>query len=453
MNKDALKGKWSEIARLRDEGWTYRQIAETYGVNHTAILRGLQKWTSVSSKSAHQIFKEKKKGTPPPDHATVGQVADNLGTDGTITMLTEDEPANPDEMCKFVDRTRWVQQYYRRKDYQGFYTYGTGDGRKHRKVQLYGNTIAFKRVISEEFEDALLSFMKENVRPLSKPKISRRRVAENAQCVSMGIWDAHLGMYAWREEVGGDYDLDIAMNRVCNSIDDLVAEVRMYPIEKIWLPVGNDFLHFDGVRQTTAFGDHLLDTDTRFGRVLRCGFQCLCYQVERATELCDDVEVLYIPGNHDTTVSMSLVFALRQRYLNDPRVSVDVRAMPIKWRMYGGSFVGFHHGHKIKPQQYPILFATEAKAVWSQTTYREVQIGHKHQHWEKEYEGVIPTNGMKIRMNPALCNVDAWHFGQGMLGEPVKSVEAWRYDKVAFRGSHVAWARDEQHATVREIQV
>jgi hypothetical protein len=303
------------------------------------------------------------------------------------------------------------------------------------------------RGIEIPIQQALVDFARQTVKPLPAPRRHKRRAGKFA--VAWGLWDLHIGSYAWQAEVGADWDTSIAMHRVFNSVDTIIEELRPYKIDRIWMPVGNDFLAFDSVRMTTALGLHTLDVDTRYARVYQAALRCLVYMIDRALEICDRVEPIYIPGNHDTTASYTLVVALQERYRNNPRVMVDAGPNPRKHRLYGGSLVGFAHGHNLKIANLVTALATEARDVWSKTTYREIQVGHKHARWEQQYEGVIAGNGILVRRNPSLGNCDAWTYNQALLGEPMKSVEAWRYDAIGYRGSHVAWAVDAVHKKVR----
>lgn len=302
-------------------------------------------------------------------------------------------------------------------------------------------TAYFKRAVSNAIEVAIADFVRAEVRPTRRRRPARRA---GDQMLVWGMWDTHIGMYAWNEETRNDFDVRIASDRVKNSIDDMLLELAPYKIGRVVMPVGNDWMHFDSVRQQTAMGEHFLDSDGRFAKVYTAALDCLAYFVEAAARVAGRVDVLYVPGNHDTTSGYTLCVALAQRYRGWKGLTFDLGANPRKYITHGGVLIGFDHGHDCPANRYPMIFATEAHDEWSRSTYREVQTGHKHQRWEKEYEGVVPTNGVLVRRNPSLSNVDAWHHKQGMIGEPVKSVEAWRYDEVAYRGSHVTWARDER---------
>lgn len=434
-----------QILDMRRRGVGAKDIADQFKINRSTVWQYCKKYLIPEVAAAAATSGS---GEPPPDRAEHGQMVDTTEHNGEASCYRMDRPATVEEImaaCK-LDPLRWVPQYYKPNSWQGFYKVKDGSG-GHQKVRLYQSKAVFKRVVAEGMEDAVLQFVREHVTPVPLDA-SRGRFGKHPGkkdfAVSWGIWDAHLGMYAWQSEVREDFDLSMATRRVINSIDDMVLELAPYSIEKVWMPVGNDFMHFDSVRHTTAFGEHFLDTDTRYAKVYLAALKCLAHMVDRALEVADEVDVIYVPGNHDITSSFTLCAALGQRYKDDPRVKVDLGANPRKYRSHGGVLIGYDHGQDCRADQYPLIFGTEAKEQWSASTYREVQVGHTHQRRERNYAGVIPTNGLLVRTNPSLCNVDAWHHRQGLIGEPVKSVEAWRYDRVGYRGSHVAWARDDE---------
>jgi len=436
----------AEIIRLRrEENASAREIGRRLGIHHTTVCKMIKRYRPDGT-AGDPIATD---GAPPKQK--VDQVIDRTDLDGSIDVLKMDRPASPQELMRLcqLDPMRWIPQVYRGNCWQGFYKVKTDEG--HRKVNLYQSRLVCKRVITEELESAILELVRELVPAKKAPKRVRRKVSKDAQMLVWGLWDAHLGMYAWHGETRADWDVDIAVNTIYNSIDDIRAEMRPYEIGKVVIPIGNDFLHFDSVRNTTSMGDHHLDTDTRFARVYLAGLKCLIYMVEQALEMADDVRLVYVPGNHDYSVSFTLIAALAQRFFKDERVTVDLSANPRKYITHGGTLIGFDHG-KFKPERLMMNMATEAKEAWGDSTYREIQIGHKHQKRETMFKGVVPTNGCLVRMNPSLCNADFWHHSLGFT-DPVKTCEAYRYDAEGFRGSHVASARPDfnPHRKVTEV--
>ncbi len=434
------ESKVRRIVELRKDGLTLREIGSRLGLDHTTVLKYTRKYVPDGGA----------KGEPPP-RRPIGQVFDRTDVDGTVDLLRLERPATVEELmalCK-LDPQIWIPQFFKPNVWQGWGKLKGPGGERFEKVNLYQSQLVLKRIVTEELEQAILEFVRRHVKPLPRPAGARVPTADPGFMVSWGFWDAHIGSYAWNSETGNDWDVDMACRRIFHSIDDMVEELRLYPVARVVMPVGNDFMHFDSCRMKTSFGEHFLDTDTRYARVYLAALQCLCYQVERALEIAGRLDVLYVPGNHDLTSSFTLAAALAERYREDPRVHVDLRATPRKYVTHGGVLLGFDHGSETRPNQFSMIVSTEAQKAWARSTYREMQVGDKHQRWEKEYEGVVPTNGLLVRRNPSLCNVDAWHHRQGLIGEPMKSVEAWRYDAIGYRGSHVTWARDDAHPKVK----
>lgn len=408
----------------------------------------VQSWVNSLGATTAPGGRVEKSGAPtdPP-----GVPIDNRNGDGSVSIVELDKPRTISELFSLfdIDERMWIPTGFKANEWQGFYKLAKSEGGGHRKVKLYQSKATFKRVMNEELEQKLTAWLEEHVAPLPKKSLPLAEAAYEGdeRYILWGLWDTHLGMYAWNTEVGHDYDLNIACTRVKNSIDDMVVRLadRSGPIRRIVMPVGNDFLHFDNVRQTTTFGDHYLDCDSRFAKVYVAGLECLVYMVERALEITDEIELVYVPGNHDYATSFTLVAALQQRFLKEPRVKVNLSANPHKVVTFGTTCIGLTHGKVSDRQRLGTIFSSspEFGSAWANATWREVQVGHTHQRREDVIPGMSPHNGYIVRVNPCLCNTDYWHHSGGLMGEPVKSVEAWEYEEYGYVGSYVTWARDD----------
>ncbi|TPV94844.1 MAG: hypothetical protein B7733_12980 [Myxococcales bacterium FL481] len=344
-----------------------------------------------------------------------------------------------------IDPAQWVCTHLRANEWEGFYRLRAEDG--HRKVKLWQTRAIFKRVLDGLMEQQLAEWLKQHTKPLAAGRIRRLGKAEGPNVnIVWGFWDAHIGMHAWNQEVREDFSLGIAVNRCKNSVDDMVRRLEGKRIEAIHSPVGNDFMHFDSVRNTTTFGTHHLDCDSRYAKVYVAGLEVLIYMVERALQIADRVVLYYVPGNHDYTTAFTMIAALNQRFIQEPRVEVRMGAEPNKVITFGTTFIGLDHGNNVRDRMYETLFSSnpDTKQAWAMATWKEVQIGHTHQRKEHMFKGVTPCNGFLVRTNPSLSNVDYWHHSQALTGEPVKSVEAWEYEDHGYVGSHVTWARDDE---------
>lgn len=425
-----------QILEMRAQGRPFGAIAQELGIARSTV----QKYWHRSSKD----------GPPPeapgePDRLVVDRTSDDTLT---ATVTTLDRPRTEAEFRQAAGLgDDWICTHYNPRQWQGFYRLKDGAG--HHTVTMHGAAASFRRVIGRRLKEAIDAEM--GGIPTAPPTAPPDR-QPSEQVASWGLWDAHLGMYAFGREVGNDYDMQIAVSRCCNSIDDMAAELEPYKLSEIWMPIGNDFMHFDNVRQRTTQGEHGLDCDSRFARVYRGAVKVQIYAVAAALRVANVVRCFWIPGNHDTLTSYTLSVMLREHFRHDRRVVVDCGDSPKKIMRHGGVAVLYDHGGEVKPAHYPILFNelvmadARARGLSRDLTYREVQIGHYHQKRVDVYQAETPTNGVNVVVNPALCGTDYWHFSQGLLGQPMKSVEARRYDRTGLRGTHVTWARDEHHA-------
>ena len=437
--------KVRQILELKNQGLSFAAIGRELGIAGETCRRYYKNFT----KSTDDLLPEfTQKPGPPPKDLDVLEV-DERGKDTIVTSIVRrDNCTKPAEFkAKAGLSDAWIATHFRQKEWQGYYKLKDGSG--HNVVDLQGSSVSWKRIIGEELKEAILAWTTGEIKPAKAPT---RRIqlakwnTEEGYAVSWGLWDAHIGMYAFGKEVGTDYDVNMAYNRCLNSVDDMIAKLRLYKISKIWMPLGNDYFHYDNVRQTTSGSDIVMDTDSRFGRVYRAGTGIMEYMVRRATELAP-VEVFYVPGNHDVLTSYTLVAWLKAWFRNDPRVTVSMSENPQQIRAHGGTTIMFEHGKNIPPARFPLIFdhwAAKNGIDLNTITYREVQLGHKHEKRVREYQAEIPTNGISIITNPALCSNDHFHHTRGFIGAPTKSVEARMYDKLGLQAAFTTWARDDE---------
>ena len=83
--------------------------------------------------------------------------------------------------------------------------------------------------------------------------------------------DPHLGMYAWAEETGSDFDLDIAERNLVRAVDHLV-DLAPDASSALIINLG-DFFHADNQSNKTSRSGNVLDVDTRWAKVLRAGIR------------------------------------------------------------------------------------------------------------------------------------------------------------------------------------
>jgi hypothetical protein len=264
-------------------------------------------------------------------------------------------------------------------------------------VALEANLVALKDAIKAEFADVprfdTQTFPK-------RPNYSL--LTENDHVFTVyPIGDAHFGMYAWGDETGNSFDLDIARQDLGDAMSRLVCST---PMSKSCLIANvGDFFHADNSANATPRSNNILDVDTRFTKVLRVGIAAMRYLIELALGQHDTVYVVNAPGNHDPHASIILNLALEAYYEKVPRVVVNTSPSPFYYHEFGENLIGVYHGDTIKPELLIQLMASDQAEAWGRTTFRHFITGHVH------HKRVFELPGGIVESFRTLAAKDAWH--------------------------------------------
>lgn len=243
-----------------------------------------------------------------------------------------------------------------------------------------------------------------SVSPITAPE-----AVESNLCNLYTFTDYHLGMYAWHQEGGADWDLDIAEHVLVNSIQRMIAQSPKAHTAVI--NIQGDFLHTDGKIPVTPAHGHVLDADSRFPKIRRAAIRLIRQMVNLALEEHQHVHLVIAEGNHDEEGSGWLADCFSVHYENESRVDVNDCALPFYIFEWGEVMLGIHHGHKVKNEQLPLLFAAQFAEVWGRTKRREIHCGHRHHRDEKEY------NGVTVVQHPTLAARDAYAARGGWIAD------------------------------------
>lgn len=271
----------------------------------------------------------------------------------------------------------------------------------------------YDEVVSGLLRDELLEEIRAEKAGAHDPKPPTRDPGEDGVVVELDLFDPHFQLLAWGEETGNDHDLLIISDRYREAAACIrQGALRLgYPIKRWLLPIGQDLFHtdkyLDGKGGTTASGTPQ-DVDTRLAKAAR---QVRLILTEVVLDLLESapVDVLTVPGNHDTERSWWMGEILDARFEGNPNVAVDNEPRMRKYYRIGNSLLGFSHGHKLKDKDLRDYMSQEARTAWAETAFREWHIGHYH------HEYVRDTRGILVRQLPSLAGTDAWHFQQGFV--------------------------------------
>lgn len=221
------------------------------------------------------------------------------------------------------------------------------------------------------------------------------------------VGDQHLGLYAWAEETGEDYDLAIGAKLLMDTMTRLVARAPASETGVV-LNLG-DFFHSDSNENRTRRSGVALDVDTRYAKVLRTGVDLLIHCVQLALQKHKKVVVRNLPGNHDPYAALALSVAMASFFKNSKRVEVDTNASAFwKWR-FGKVLLVATHGDMVKPIDMPGMTAARWPQDWGETEYRYAYFGHVHH----RSVGGGEKAGMIWETFQVLPPKDAWHAASG----------------------------------------
>lgn len=279
-------------------------------------------------------------------------------------------------------------------------------------------------------------------REVKKPRIKYAPQAER-HLLEISPVDLHVGKYAWGEEAGEDYDIEIAERVFTHAISDILNRASLYTLEQIVLVVGNDLLQSDNQIGTTTAGTYV-DTDSRYIKSFRRARAINSWAIRRCAEIAP-VRVIIVPGNHDSLTAFHIGEVLQAEFESDPRVAVDNSPRKRKYLRYGKTLLGWTHGNEEKHGDLPLIMAQECPEDWAKSEHREFHVGHLHKPRETRYTAGDSFNGVRVRILPSLCAPDAWHYTKGYVKER-RACEAylWSYEN-AYAG-HISSNVSEQAA-------
>lgn len=199
------------------------------------------------------------------------------------------------------------------------------------------------------------------------------------------IADAHIGMMAWGKETGEDYDTGKAVARLQSWIGQLI-EASPPSETAVILDVG-DLTHADDQTNQTPRSKHVLDVDTRHFRTIDMTVAALVTAVNLALRKHKKVIVRILPGNHNPTSYMAILFALAAHFRDEPRVEVQKEPGEFFAYQFGINMIAAHHGDKSKAERIVLFLADEFPEMWGATRHRVLYTGHLHHHKSADIGG------------------------------------------------------------------
>ncbi len=367
LGKFAESESQAEVASLVDGGMTKREAAKRLGISERNVYKMLERIKINALKRGYS-----------PDHDMTHVVPEGYKVKGISTYYNEDgKPTG-----------QWVKS-------------ATDEERR-------------AEALLEAVENAATAL------PKFKPAKSPKQIDENLASL-LTITDFHLGMKAWKDSDGEDWDLKIARNVFLNSINDML-NASPKSGTGILNQLG-DFLHWDGLVQVTPTAGHHLTGDDRYSKLVELSISVMTEAVHLMLKRFGKVVVVQAEGNHDLASSVWMRKFIKHRFEDEPRVEVIDNEFPYYAYQHGDIMLGFHHGHKMKMAQLQKLFASEPRfrKMWGASTHAYIHCGHLH------HERLLDDAGATIEQHPTLAARDNYSSSNGYVSQ--RGAKVITYDK------------------------
>jgi hypothetical protein len=235
------------------------------------------------------------------------------------------------------------------------------------------------------------------------------QACEEHLCNLYTFTDYHLGMLAWHKEGGSDWNISLAEKTIIAALSQMIDQSPKAHTAVI--NIQGDFLHTDGKTPVTPASKHVLDADSRFPKIRRSAIRVIRSLVAMSLQRHQEVHLIIAEGNHDEESAGWLSDLFSVHYEDEPRISVSDAVLPFYVFEWGATMLGVHHGHKVKNESLPLLFAAQFPQEWGRTTRREIHCGHRHHRDEKEYNGAV------VVQHPTLAARDAYAARGGWIAD------------------------------------
>lgn len=250
-----------------------------------------------------------------------------------------------------------------------------------------------------ELMKAVIEGMKSEITPVVPVKAARAKRDDkllNLYTVS----DFHLGMLAWADESGDDWDMKIAEDLFSRWFDAAFQKAPDAGTGVINLL--GDLAHFDSLDAVTPASGHILDADTRYQKLVRYMIRMVRRVVDMALVKHKTVRLLIVQGNHDESGMIWLAEMFSTLYDNEPRVLVDTSPDVYKMVQHGKTTLFFTHGHKCRFEVVEPIMIAKFRKAFGESEYSYAHVGHLH------HQKIVESRNMVVEQHRTLAAKDAY---------------------------------------------
>lgn len=314
-----------------------------------------------------------------------------------LTAITSVEPKTPEQIIELlnIDTSRWKLSQYWNKEKNGYW-----------QISALVTQLPLEQQVEMDFLEIIRNHEFPEYQPVTPINLLEglsEKLPATAGVIS--LQDLHFGK-------PGNENMGALVKKVL--LDLCSKAITNYHLDKIFFVVGGDLLNMDTFNGTTTKGTIVENADTAVETYVKA-YNAMHEAILLLRQMCKEVNVVFIPGNHDRLSSYHLVHALSHAMEKEPGVVFNVNYEERKAVGYGINMFCFEHGDVAKKST-PLVYATEFSELWGKTVYRTLFTGHYHKRKTTEYVTENEEHGFSIKILPSLSASDYYHYHNKFTG-------------------------------------
>jgi len=237
------------------------------------------------------------------------------------------------------------------------------------------------------------------------PEIKAPEHTAKGKVAFFPVSDFHLGAVITDKEAETAYNRAIAVDRLRAGFS--LSHAAIPPAETAIILYNGDTTHANDFKDRTPRSGHVLKVEGSHHANVSLACECLIWQIDMARERHGEVIVSVRRGNHDPSTPIALILALKNRYANDPRVTVQDDENDFFVFQRGKLFICAHHGDGLKPEKMALQIPHKFRREWGVSDHHYFFTGHLH-HTRSDTFG-----GLYWKQLPAVTVIDQHAQQQG----------------------------------------
>jgi len=203
-------------------------------------------------------------------------------------------------------------------------------------------------------------------------------------CLVINKQDQHLNKY----DIMGSNSMGKRFNAIYERTKRILNQsINSNKLDKVYYVIGSDQFNAEWMGTTTK------GTKQENLGTYHQSFESICNHelnmINMLLAYSDDVEILYVSGNHDEFAGWHLITWLKAYYHGTPNVRFDTSPRYRKYARYGKNALMFNHGDAIKPPKLANMFPIEFKNEWSNCDNYYIFTGDKHHEITMDFHGIM----------------------------------------------------------------